>query len=474
MKKSLLLAFILIIQSVCSQIISYDNSFSLNGKYTITANPDSNYRTKIVQNTDESMYFTYARDNTVLGSPEYVISKLTSNGTLDSSFGNNGEIVISNYYAGVDSRLTKQSDGKLLVHAFDTDGSVIVRILPNGQLDTTFGNNGVSKIPNVYSDFDSYGYGLYLQNNKIIIYGLSTNGPSNFYKSIYRLNSDGSIDNTFGNNGFINTMGNFIFLDNQSNVISLITNYSHTNANVTYPNGGLEKYNSEGQPLTSFGNNGTLAFTTNPGMVGNAFMDSNNNIVCYNMDNEIFRINSTGTYDSSFVFDNTNSYPFTIINLSSIVEKDNAYYIAGQTGSQQETFFISKLTSTGAVDPIFNYYSETTANSDEIGDMIINNNNIIAGRGTGILKFLLDSSTLSTAKERKSNPDVTFENPVKQNLVFTSKDKVNKIEIYSVDGKLVKTIKDNNAVVSELARGIYITKITFENGKMIVKKLIKY
>jgi hypothetical protein len=169
--------------------------------------------------------------------------------------------------------------------------------------------NGISEVSNVLTDFNSLGYGLYLQNNKIIIYGISINGPSDFYKSVYRLNNDGSIDNTFGNNGSIKTMGNFIFLDNQSNIVSLITNYSNTNANITYPNGGMEKYNSNGQPLTSFGNNGVLVFTNSPGMVGTAFMDSDNNILCSNINNEIFRITSNGIYDNSFVFDPDNSYP---------------------------------------------------------------------------------------------------------------------------------------------------------------------
>lgn len=472
MKKKLLFAFILIIQNAYAQIVSYDNTFASSGKYTLTTAVNSNYQTKILQNADKSIYFTYARDNASLGSPECVISKLTPSGILDTSFGNNGETIISNSYAGGDSQLTKQTDGKILIYGFDTDGSVIVRILPNGQLDTTFGVNGVSKIANVYSDFNSYGYGLYLQNNKIIIYGLSTSGPSNFYKSIYRLNNDGSIDNTFGNNGSVNTMGNFIFLDSQSNVISFITNHSHTNANVTYPNGGLEKYNSNGQPITGFGNNGTLAFTTSPGMVGTAFMDSNNNIVCYNMNNEIFRINSNGVYDSSFIFDNSNSYPF-MINLSSVVEKNGNYYIAGQTGSMGETFFISKLTPGGAVDPIFNYYSETTSTSVGIGDMIIDNHHIIAGRGTTILKFLLNNSTLSVVNKKSPDLAITFENPVNQNLVYKTKEKVTKIEIYSADGKMIKTVKENNSTVSEMPAGTYIVKVIFENGKTSTKKLMK-
>ncbi|MCQ9639999.1 T9SS type A sorting domain-containing protein [Chryseobacterium sp. WG14] len=475
MKKSLFLVLILIIQSVYSQIISYDNSFAVNGKYAIAAGTNASYPTKILQHTDENIYFTYARDNAVLSSPECVVSKLNPNGTLDSAFGNNGETVISNYFAGIDSQLAQQADGKLLIYGFNTEGSVITRLLSNGQVDATFGINGVSKITNVFTDFNGYGYGLYLQNNNIIIYGLSTDGQSNFYKAICRLNNNGSIDHTFGNNGLIKTVGNYIFLDSQSNIVSLISDHSHTNAGTLYPNGGLEKYGPDGQPLTSFGSNGTLAFNNYPGMVGNALIDSNNNIICYNMNNEIFRINANGIYDSSFAFDSINSYPFAIISLSSVIEKNNSYYIAGQTGAMGETFFISKLTPSGTVDPVFNYYSETTPTSEGIGDMIINNNSIIAGKGTNILKFLLSNSTLGTAAKvpEAALPLFSFENPVKQNLIYHTKERLKSIEIYNLNGKRIKNIESNGTSISEVPKGVYMVKVVFENEKTTTKKLIK-
>lgn len=472
MTKNLLIAFILMAQSFYSQIVSYDNSFALNGKFTIPA-ANNFYRSRIAQNADGSIYFTYAKDDASQGSPIYVLSKLHPNGTLDTSFGNNGETIISNYFAGVDSQLTKQTDGKLLIFGFNTDGAVIFRFLPNGQPDTTFGINGISKIANVFTDFNSHGYGLYLQNNKIIIYGMSSGGQSNFYKSIYRLNNDGNIDSTFGNNGSISTMGNFIFLDNQSNIISFITDYSHTNANIAYPNGGLEKYNTDGQPISSFGNNGSLVFSSSPGIVGNAFMDSSNNIVCSNnINNEIFRLTPNGGYDNTFTFHN-NSYPFSIISLSAIVEKSGNYYISGQTGSTGDTFFISKLTSTGAADPIFNYYSEATTTSPVIDDMIINSNNILAGRGgSNILKFMLGSSTLSTITDIKAS-SLTVDNPVHQNFTFTATSELQAIEIYSIDGKQLKTIRENHSDISDLPAGTYFAKAIFKNKKTFIKKFIK-
>lgn len=471
MIKNLLLPCILMIQSVSAQIVSYDNSFASSGRYTIGGN--NIYRTGIAQNPDQSIYFTYSRNGSSPATPEYIISKLNANGTIDSSFGNNGETIISDYYTAANSQVTQQPDGKILLFSFYDDGAAIIRMTPNGQLDPTFGINGVSKISNVFNDFNSVGFGLYLQNDKIIIHGLTIAGNSNYYKSIYRLNNDGSVDTTFGTNGFIKTMGNFVFLDNQSNIVSLITNYTNTNANVTYPNGGMEKYNSNGQPLTSFGNNGVLVFNNSPGMKGTAIMDSNNNIICSNIDNEIFRITSNGAYDTSFTFDPDNSYPFTIMSLSSVVEKNGNYFISGQTGSTGETFFISKLNSTGSVDSSFNYYSETTADSDGVGDMIIGNNHIIAGKGTHILKFLLNNSTLATANNPiTSQPSISFENPIKNSLIYDTKEAVQSIDLYS-GGKLTKTVKSNYSDLSDLPSGVYLVKIRFTNGKEATKKLIK-
>ncbi|MCX6747831.1 MAG: Ig-like domain-containing protein, partial [Candidatus Nomurabacteria bacterium] len=116
------------------------------------------------------------------------IARLNSNGTLDSSF---------NPGIGVDDSvaiITFQSDGKILIGGYFTnyDGTSrngIARLNTNGSLDATFNpgtgtNNGVHSI-----SFQS--------NGKLIIGGGYTlyNGVSR--RSIARLNTDGSLDNTF-------------------------------------------------------------------------------------------------------------------------------------------------------------------------------------------------------------------------------------------------------------------------------------
>ncbi|MFC3161038.1 T9SS type A sorting domain-containing protein [Chryseobacterium arachidis] len=198
-------------------------------------------------------------------------------------------------------------------------------------------------------------------------------------------------------------------------------------------------------------------------------MDSNNRILCaLGSSGDVKRINTDGTFDNTFnynLFTSLGLYGGSWINC--IVEKDGFYYAAGE-GSPNH--FISKINQTGSLDPAFSNYLQTDSN---VEDMIVNNNNIII-RGSGyIVKYLLNTTTLSTTDAIKTSLDIVFENPVKQNLVYSAKEKISKMEIYSPDGKLVKTIKENNSNVSELSKGVYFAKVTFDNGKSITKKIIK-
>ncbi|MGE8552765.1 MAG: T9SS type A sorting domain-containing protein [Chryseobacterium jejuense] len=470
MKKNLLLVT-LVTQAISAQITSYDNNFASNGKYTITEASNSHYN-NIVQNSDGSLYFTYIKGS---ATTEVVLSKLNANGTVDTSFGLNGEVSIPYTSPGFPATLKKQADGKIVILGFYEDGTAITRILTNGQMDTAFGTNGTAKIPYIGASLNVDSFGFHLQNNKIIVYGNAFD--SNYHlldhSLVYRLNENGSIDQTFGNNGSINTKGRFVFVDNQANIVSLIS--SNIN-NSLYPYGAVEKYDSNGQVFSAFGNNGVTSFPSSPGLINTAIMDSNNYIVCINnIDNEIFRINPNGSRDNSFVFDNTTA-PFNDGNLSSsITEKNGSYYISWMTGATGETFLISKLTSTGAIDPSFNYYSESSTDPIFIGNMIINEGSIFAVRGKQIFKFIVNNNaTLATADFSKaSRTSISFENPIKQQLIYDTKETVQSIEIYSTGSKLIKTIQNNNSNVSDLPTGIYLVKIRFANGKETTKKLIK-
>lgn len=471
MKKQLFLLLLLAVQTAFAQIISKDLSFASNGVSNVA---NYTYAWTMAQDSNGSIYSSYSIPN----GTETFVYKLTANGVLDSNFGNNGKIKLP-YYT-YQCQLKMQPDGKLIIFGYgNTSGGVsgsidvgiIYRILPNGQPDTTFGTNGISIMTNgIGSDANGRSLGLILQNTKIIVYDSAM---------IYRFNADGSIDTSFGNNGSVGTQGNFyygafVLMDNQSNLICI------TRINSSNDNGVIKKFNSNGQPITNFGNNGILQLAFPFAPFATATVDSNNKIVISKSNstgNEIFRLNQDGTLDNTFNCALTTIYPNSLAK--SIIEKDGYYYIGGNQsshpyipyGSDDSPAFFTKLTQSGLIAPDFGYYPDSSFSSVE--EMIINNNSIISNMGGAIVKYLLNTTTLSTVDATKTTVDISFENPVKQNLVYKSKEEVNKIEIYSPDGKLVKTLQGSNTHVSELLKGVYFAKVTFENKKIVTKKLVK-
>ncbi|WP_106917163.1 T9SS type A sorting domain-containing protein [Chryseobacterium aurantiacum] len=461
--KKILLLVILVIQNISAQIISKDPTFASNGIATMPGN----LTWSMVQNSNNQIYFTHnVNTGSGINVTESYLSRLTANGTLDPTFGNTGKTQLpNNSYL---NEVKIQSDGKLVVFGFtNTSAATISRILSNGQLDSSFGTNGTVVIPSLVTDQNYASYGVILQNDKILVHAIKYVENIQNQHIILRLNTNGSLDTTFGSNGYVTTQGSpagrtFVRTDNQNNIICFNTN-----------SGFIQKFNSNGQPVTNFGNNGISPLLDangyGYGSTSAMVVDSNNKILfSLSSDDKLLRINPDGTLDHTFNYNvNTNSGLNGGAWVQSITEKDGSYYLGGIGVSSN---LISKLTQNGSVDPIFNDYLQTDSDAEE---MIVNNDNIIV-RGNGhIVKYLLTNATLSTTDFTKINNDISFENPMKQTLIYQSKEKVNKIEIYSLDGKVLKTLKDNNLSVSDLPKGFYMVKITFEKGNSTTRKLIK-
>lgn len=132
------------------------------------------------------------------GVPHNRIARLNSDGSRDSSFVN------GTGFNGVVKTIKTQPDGKILIGGIFTNYSGnnynrIIRLNSDGSIDNTF---------NIGTGFNNVVYTIELQTDgKVLVGGLFTsyNGsPSNY---IVRLNSDGSIDNTFNiGTGFSNTV----------------------------------------------------------------------------------------------------------------------------------------------------------------------------------------------------------------------------------------------------------------------------
>jgi len=138
------------------------------------------------------------------GDEQISLTRLNTDGFPDTSFGTNGKGTVTSplaTYESSNSALVLQPDGKIVVagSTFPYSGTadqdvVIARFNNDGSLDPTFDGDGI-----VVSDFgdNENGNDLVLQaDGKIMVTGKSGSDVL-----LARYNANGSLDNTFGDNG---------------------------------------------------------------------------------------------------------------------------------------------------------------------------------------------------------------------------------------------------------------------------------
>src|ERR1043165_1532519 len=125
-------------------------------------------------------------------------------GMLDSTFGVNGKMTFSGMNP---NSVALQADGKIVIGGSDSVSFhfVVARLKVNGTLDSSFGIDGITKI-----GFDSIAsaQSVILQpDGKIILIGSVTSfsGVYNADIALVRLNSNGSLDSSFGIDGKVIT-----------------------------------------------------------------------------------------------------------------------------------------------------------------------------------------------------------------------------------------------------------------------------
>ncbi len=126
--------------------------------------------------------------------------RLTPEGVLDSTFGVNG--VVDQQLSGSTEAygMALQADGKIVISGYEYQPyrAVVLRYLPDGSGDSTFGTNGVCFIPAVSEGTDV----TILPDGKIMVYGwLVLNNQSQNRSALIQLLPNGTIDTSFGDGG---------------------------------------------------------------------------------------------------------------------------------------------------------------------------------------------------------------------------------------------------------------------------------
>jgi len=142
---------------------------------------------------------------------DFACVRFNSNGSLDSSFGNNG--IITDFFGGNDeaNALVIQLDGKIILGGVadrtGVGGSVdmaLARYNVDGSLDSSFGSGG--KVLLDYVGHTDVAYGLALQmDGKILVAGGAGNNSDIPDFALARLNTNGTLDPSFGSGGKVTT-----------------------------------------------------------------------------------------------------------------------------------------------------------------------------------------------------------------------------------------------------------------------------
>ncbi len=343
-----------------------------------------------------------------------LIARYDSDGNLDSSFNGVGiEYIGSGNNNSTINSLAIQNDGKIIATGLLPTGSstfdfAAARLNADGGLDSTFATDGIQKI-----NFGTTAYqnSMTLQTDgKIILAGYTTNGNDSDF-AIARLNINGSIDSTFNGDGRLTTdfgshgdYANWITLQNDGKIMCI--GYTTTALNKEI---AAARYNSNGSLDNTFNNDGLLVDTINFGNTYYTYsaVQKDGKLIAagyawngINYDFAIARYNIDGSLDNTFSDDGKQITDFNATNDKAValsLQTDGKIVVAGSSGN---SFGIARYNTNGTLDNTFGADGLDTTNAgpnDFITSIVIQLDGKILVAGSAIWRY-----------NNNGTPDVTF------------------------------------------------------------------
>ncbi len=374
MKNTLLFFFCFSFVSVYGQIlVSPDSSFGVNGRVAIEVGISSSGESgmgrrvlKMLPN-GKMLIATTAKINEFNSNRNYWIGQLNSDGTLDELFGTEGRTVIFSGNDGVGNALVAVDtdlDNGVIVLGERKDPftvieeAVVKRLFSDGSVDNSFGVAGerIFRLSPIGSFTRARDLKV-LANGKILVlmdtrYS-STNpvGLGNEY-CVARLNSNGSIDSSFAENGFsfiidatLNDLASKIAVRENGKIIlagtvsvSGISKYRFIQLN---ENGSLdEEFGINGSVIVERGNESAV-------ILNDLIIDANGAILATGNASQmltIVRLDSSGFLDEEFNEIGYLNIPALDIGNKLLIDEEGFIYAVGREFNQ---VLISKLNSQG-------------------------------------------------------------------------------------------------------------------------------
>ena len=356
----------------------------LSGKFTITQDLDTSFgqggividddalsgfneeAIGVVLQTDGKIVVAVSAFNGL--SDDVLIKRYNADGSPDTNFAASGTFTFDSGGPEVANAVAMQLDGKIVVVGTIHHNVLVMRLNSDGTLDNTFGTNGVA-----ITDFSNYGengYAVAIQSDgKLVIAGDIGIGGTDSQALLLRYNRNGTLDSTFGTNGFVTydgigwTIAYGVSIQ-QDNKIVVTGNTSETSSTLALTDLLVLRYNSDGTVDTAFGTNGVVTYNSIYESGRAVLVQNDGRIVVggtrwdYASINDaalIIRLNSDGTLDSAFgqdgVFIYKKEYGFpSIAGKALAMSSDGKIVLVGFINTD---LLVIRVTSDGSYDTTF-------------------------------------------------------------------------------------------------------------------------
>jgi uncharacterized delta-60 repeat protein len=239
---------------------SLDTTFDGDGKLT-TAVQTYNYPTELLVQPDGKIAMSgYSSPG---GPSDFTLVRYNPDGSLDTTFDGDGKVTTNvGGYDGAES-LTIQADNRLVAAGYSGDTIAVVSFNANGSLDTTFSGDG--KVTAIFEESEEQSQALAVQSDGKIVAGGYTdaenpNGNQGF--ALVRYTAAGSLDTTFDTDGKVITEFN---AHNPSEIHALavqsdgkIVAAGYASMGLTINDFAIARYNPNGSLDTTFDSDGKV------------------------------------------------------------------------------------------------------------------------------------------------------------------------------------------------------------------------
>jgi uncharacterized delta-60 repeat protein len=251
-----------------------DSMFGTGGLAFYDFNDHLNDELHAIVRMSDGRYVACGQINSVTTGIDFLVARFASNASLDASFDFSGFVETTFLTSGsgtqmidVCNAVAVQSDGKVVAAGYTAQTGpervAVIRYNTDGTLDGNFGSGGKVDIDaSVGPTVDSSAQALLIQpDGKLLIAG-NAEGSSNSDFLVLRLNTDGSLDQTFGDHGIArNSIGGF----DVANAMVLQPDGRIVLAGQSDSDFALARYTASGALDASFGTGGVVKTPVGPG-----------------------------------------------------------------------------------------------------------------------------------------------------------------------------------------------------------------